>query len=116
MNKAHCFTAALVAAMPLAGASAQTACTYPESVGVIPDGNTATSEQMLGAQRLVKAYVQTMEEYLACLDTEVAALGDEATEAHLLIRDKRHNAAVEAMEAVAGDFNYAVRVYKARTE
>ena len=108
--------AALAAFLPLAGASAQTACTYPEPVGVIPDGKSATSEQMLATQKLVKAYVKTMEEYLTCLDAEVLALGEDASEAHLLIRDKRHNAAVVAMEAVAGEFNFAVREFKARDE
>ena len=69
---------------------------------------------MLEAQKAVKAYVAAMDEYLACLEAEVVALGDQATDERRLMRDKRHNAALDAMDKTTSQFNQAVREYKAR--
>lgn len=104
-------TTAMATLMLCAGAWA--GCPYPERMAELPDGKTASKEDMLAAQKSVKAYVEEMEAYLRCLEDEIAALGEEATEEHVLIRDKRHNAAVDAMDTVAANFNFAVREYKA---
>jgi hypothetical protein len=98
----------------LTGAVAHAACSYPRAPQDLPDGNTATTEQMLTAQNAVKEYVAAIEQYLDCLDAEVAALGDAASEERILMRDKRHNAAIDAMDKTASEFNQAVRQYKAR--
>ncbi|MFK8015012.1 MAG: hypothetical protein AB8G17_06195 [Gammaproteobacteria bacterium] len=95
-------------------ATAFAACPYPTSPKDLPSGETEGKEDMMTAQKAVKAYVASMEEYLKCLDTEVAALGEGASEEQRLMRDKRYNAAVEQMDGVAGRFNQAVRTYKAR--
>ncbi|HNP34491.1 MAG TPA: hypothetical protein PKK10_01450 [Woeseiaceae bacterium] len=98
------------------------ACDYPKRVDV-PNGESATKEDMLAGQKSVKEYVAAMEEYLACLDQEeqdALALMPDITEEDRTGRTetltKKHNAAVEEMETVAAKFNEAVRAYKAKAE
>jgi len=89
------------------------ACPYPDDVS-IPDGSTATESEMLDGQKMVKAYMAEMDEYLECLDEESTALGENETEDQAAMHVKRHNAAVDAMEKVAASFNEQIRSYKAR--
>jgi hypothetical protein len=69
---------------------------------------------MTAAQQRMQAYMGKMQQYLDCLEQEEAALPEEQrtteTRAHTV---KRYNAAVEAMESLAAQFNEQVRAYKA---
>ncbi len=87
------------------------ACPYPESV-TVPDGTTATTEEMVDGQTRIKKYMAEMEAYLDCLDQEEADLGREPTAEELQLHNQRHNAAVDEMEKVAAEFNEQVRAYK----
>ena len=98
------------------------ACDYPQRADV-PNGSTASKEEMVAGQKSVKAFMAAMEEYLACLeDNEKAAIAEmtEITEEERASRDaaltKKYNAAVEEMEVVAARFNEEVRAYKAQAE
>lgn len=90
----------------------------------IPDAESATKEQMLEAQTVVKEYLAVAEAYLACLDEEAAAIQvdeqdwDAAQEAAMQkkILDRRYNAASDEMLVVAERYNQTVRAYKAREE
>jgi hypothetical protein len=66
-------------------------------------------EQLLTAQGEIKTYMAAMEVYLACLNGELEAKGDEFKS--LMVT--RHNAAVTEMESVAAAFNDQVKAYKA---
>jgi hypothetical protein len=63
-----------VAAVPFLlamGATAQAACTYPQAPQSVPNGATATKDEMLAAQGGIKEYATAVQEtYLACLDKE----------------------------------------------
>ena len=94
-------------------------CTAPPSP-TLPDGATATMEQMLAGQKAVKAYQAVNTDYRACLDplvtaAEVAAAGDspgpELTNT-LAQLNEDYNASVSSEEQVANDFNAALRAYK----
>lgn len=95
------------------------ACEYPSRVDV-PDGATASKEDMIAAQRGVKAYMAAMDEYLNCIEGDEAAavlsLGDDVDEDAKRQRadmfNKKYNAAVEQMNLVAEEFNVQVRAYK----
>lgn len=102
------------------------ACDYPKRVDV-PDGATATKDEMIAGQRDVKSYIGDMETYLACIEAEEAqamlASGDEGEEGDEEARlqreemfNKKYNAAVEEMNLVAEEFNVQVRVYKSRSQ
>jgi hypothetical protein len=88
------------------------ACESP-SVVPIPDGKTSTLEQMLAAQKDVKAYQAKMNEYLACIDAEADAQGEQAPNDYKALMVNRHNAAVAEMEGVATAFNDQIKAYKA---
>jgi hypothetical protein len=98
------------------------ACDYPERADV-PDGATASKEDMLEGQTAVKDYMAAMESYLSCIEQEekdTIASMSEITEEEKASRDealtKKYNAAVEEMELVAAQFNEQVRAYKANSE
>lgn len=94
------------------------ACDYPQRVDM-PDGATASKEVMIAGQKSVKAYMATMEEYLACIEADeaaaVLALGDvdeDTKRQRAELFNKKYNAAVEEMNLVAEEFNVQVRAYK----
>jgi len=96
------------------------ACDYPQRVAV-PDGATASKEDMIAGQRGVKSYMASMEEYLACIEADeaqrVLGLGDVDDETKRQQEEtfnKKYNAAVEEMNLVAEEFNMQVRAYKDR--
>ena len=111
-----------VAAALLAAQSIAFACDYPTRAE-IPNGATATKEEMLAGQTAVKDYMASMETYLACIEQEekdtVASMSD-ITEEEVANRDaaltKKYNAAVQEMELLAAQFNEEVRAYKAKSE
>ena len=110
-------TLALLCGMPFAYA-----CDYPHRADV-PDGNTATKEEMLNGQRGIKAYMSAMEEYLSCIEAAeqdtVAGVDDldgVARQQRIDMFNKKYNAAVEEMNLIAAEFNIQVRAYKERSQ
>jgi hypothetical protein len=93
------------------GAVAEAACQYPAEIQ-IPEGASATKEQMVAANGAVKEYMGKVEDYLGCLDREEAELGDKVTDEQKQIHTARHNAAVDALNAVAARYNEQVQAYK----
>jgi hypothetical protein len=108
--------------LAIAGSVAHAECVYPRSPANVPDGRTATSEQMLTGMKEVKEYNELVTAYLACLDEkmneDITQAGPEATPEVLAqikaINAKRHNAAIEALESHAARFNEQVRTFKNR--
>jgi hypothetical protein len=97
------------------------ACDYPERIKDIPDGNSATRDQMIAGKKSVQSYIANMESYLSCIDEEeknaVKAMGDideDTKKQRSETFNKKYNAAVEEMNLVAEEFNIQVRAYKAR--
>lgn len=106
----------------LAAGAANADCVYPKAPASTPDGATATQEEMVSGMKAVKEYNAQVTEYLECLETEMAtrieAAGADApadqVEQIKAIHNKRHNAAVEELEAHATRFNEQVKTYKER--
>ncbi|HVY65777.1 MAG TPA: hypothetical protein VHH11_13220 [Gammaproteobacteria bacterium] len=105
-------TCCSVAAVAGCFAIAAAACESPSLVA-IPEGKTSTLEQMLAAQKDVKAYQAKMNEYLACIDAEADTQGEKAPAEYKALMVNRHNAAVAEMEGVAAAFNDQIKAYKA---
>lgn len=115
-----------IAALALAlGSSAGMAgdCSGPEAP-TLPDGATASMEDMLAGQKAIKAYQAANLEYMGCLEKEFTAA--EATALESTSEDDKqaaqasyqeavdaYNAAVSQEEEVAGQFNTEIREYKA---
>lgn len=105
------FAALLVCGL-LAG-NAAFGCDYPRSPAV-PNGETATQEEMLEAQQRVRAYVAAAEAYLACLESAEADPENPLPQQQAEINVKRYNAMVEEMHRVSDEYNVAVRIFKSR--
>lgn len=105
--------------------AASAECTRPESPE-IPDGATATIDDMLAAQQSIRSYMDGGNAYLECLqaahDKQRRATPrrdrekQEALAAAEAERVEKHNAMVEDMEAAAADFNTAREAFNARQQ
>ena len=107
------------------GALAQN-CSHPANPAV-PNGKTATEQEMVQGQQAVKNFMADSNAYLACLEEEGASfrdqvvndssLSDDEKKDRLAKKDKEiteaHNGAVAKQEKVAAEFNEAVRDYRA---
>jgi len=116
------YSIALIAA--LAAGNAYAACTYPTPPAKLPDGATATRDEMLAGKKLVTEFDNAIGEYNTCLQKEAdEAIGKlsgddkekEAKKAEIQkMADQKHNAAVEADEQVATRFNEQLRAYNTK--
>lgn len=106
----------------LISASLHARCLYPQDV-VIPDGTTASYEEMNNAQAAVKQYMADMEAYLDCLERQEAnaQLQQQAmvtdptltmTNTTNIPLERERNSALNAMEEMATRFNEQVRAFK----
>ncbi len=99
-------------------ATAQAACIYPRPPESMPDGRTATYEQMVATQQLVKQFDADVAAYNACLDMELKAILanpelDDARKKELAdMQAKKNNAAVDEVQSVADRFNEQLRAFK----
>jgi len=85
-------------------------CNRPWPV-VVPDGASATKEDLLKVQRDVKKYMEGGDAYLACLKREEAIVPDDPyanLEELEAVRARKHNAMIDEMELVAARFNQAL--------
>lgn len=80
----------------------------------IPNGRSATEEEMLGAQTKLKAYLASGESYLGCLDTMKAGWGETATAEQIEIHVLLYNRMVDEMQATGDLFNQSVRAFKGK--
>jgi hypothetical protein len=105
------------------GATAQAACVYPQAPQALPNGSQATEAEMKAANAQVKEYSKSVQEvYLPCLEQEknesIAALDnmdpDYTTKKASLdsIQAKKHNAALDELQAVAARWNGEIKAFK----
>ena len=115
--------ALLAMALAAATTAAYADCPYPQAPTKIPDGATATLDEMVAGQKAVAAYQKSINDYNACidkgLDDAIAKGGDQLKPEQKAdmqrVEAQKHNAAVDQLQAVADRFNEQVKVYKART-
>ena len=103
----------------LAAPSSFAACTYPKTPSALPDGATATQEEMVSSQKEVKQFMADMDLYLKCVDDEsppaAGKLNDQQKkeqEAREKVRVQKHNAAVSDEEALRDRWHDILVVYK----
>ena len=95
------------------------ACDYPERPS-IPDGSTASKDEMLAAKADITSYLAGVDEYLTCLESAEKAAVSEMSDpdpAELQRRDemlsKKFDAANDEKALVGEEFNQQVRAYNA---
>jgi len=96
--------AALLCALP-AGAE----CLLPAAPSRIPDGSSATEQEMVAAMRTLKQYNDDVDEYTKCLDFEQRRNRISFSE-----QETHRDVALNKLASVAGLFNEQVRRFKAR--
>jgi hypothetical protein len=114
----------LAAAVALFSGPAYAACTYPKAPESLPDGATATLEQMVAAQKAVKQFDQEITAYTSCIklehDATLSKEGEKMTDEQKAemsrVQVQKHNAAVEEDEALAARFNEQVKAFKAKND
>jgi hypothetical protein len=89
---------------------AHAACQRPSAISV-PDGATSTLEDMLAAQTNVKAYMAAMESYLACINEDIAAGGDDAVTEFKSAQSDMHSSAVTELETLAAAFGRELEAF-----
>ena len=95
-------------------------CAPPE-LPSLPDGGTASMDDMLNGQKAVKAFQAANLEYMGCLDPQISAAAEaaksetasDADKAAVQELEELYNSAVSREEGLAGQFNTEVREYKA---
>jgi hypothetical protein len=116
----------LSSALATTQAVAQDGCERPDRPEV-PDGASATMEEMLAGQEAVRSFQSTNMDYMKCLERSFnAAKAMAASAADEEERERAsgeyeaaveaYNAAVSAEEEVAGAFNIELREYKAANQ
>ena len=106
-----------------AAATAQADCTYPRAPDKIPDGVTASKDEMVAAKNDVSRYNNEMNAYLDCIKLEIQAIPKDAkmskddkakAEAQEKLLDQKNNAAVDELQSVATRFNEQLKIWKAK--
>ena len=93
-------------------------CTGPDAP-TLPDGATASMDDMLAGQKAVKAFQADAIAYRGCLEghmdklKEAASEGDDSAGGKYEAMTEQYNASVSAEDTLAADFNTAIRSYKA---
>jgi len=107
----------------LSASAAYADCPYPAAPDKLPDGASATLQDMLAGQKAVGEYNKAVNDYVACIDKEVedaiAKAGDKIKPEQKAdmqrVETQKHNAAIDQLQSIADRFNEQVKVFKARS-
>ena len=114
----------ILASMLLVAAPITFACDYPKRPE-IPEGSTASKEEMISASKAVKTFQAGISAYRECLDAESAAMiaeleigqaDEEDINNRKAASTKKYNASVDEEELLVARFNAAVQAYKAKQQ
>ena len=100
----------------LCASSAFADCTVPDNNVQIPDGSTATKDEMIAAQKAVQAYDAAVKTYTDCLQQEQQAQLDAGGDKVKLQKKyaELNNVQVEKVQQLADKFNTELRAYKSK--
>src|ERR1700744_6048553 len=116
-------TSLAIAALAVAAQASAAGCTYPKAPENIPDGTTASKEDMIAGMKAMRAYNDLIKTYTDCLksehDDQVAkidqSLAQDKKDAQKADLDKvlaqKNDAAVDEAQAVTGRFNAQIHAY-----
>lgn len=84
-------------------------CHLPPAPSKMPQGATASKQQMVTAMQTIREYNHDVQTYLKCLDFEVRQNQMSADDQVSL-----HNAAVDQLQRIAAEFNKQVGIFKSK--
>ena len=85
-------------------------CVLPPAPSKIPDGNTASEQEMVTAMQTLKEYNGDVETYTKCLEFEAKQNRLSHTD-----EERMHNTAGDTLTKIAAKFNEQVRTFKAKS-
>lgn len=97
--KVSTLVALIVLLTPVAGLAD---CPDVQDAPLVPDGSTASRDEMMTANKAILDYHAAVDAYLECLRKSGAPVA-------------RENRAIDKLENVAAKYNTAVRTYKKRS-
>ena len=108
--------AALGIALASFSLAAHADCSYPKAPSAMPDGKTASEAEMVDAMKAFKAYNDEVTAFGSCLDLETKnkAAGTAQLMQLKTMQAKKHNAAIDELQAKAKLFNEQVRIFKSK--
>jgi hypothetical protein len=89
--------------------SAEADCVLPAPPSHIPDGTSASDQEMLAAVRTFKQYNDDVDEYTKCLDFE-----RRRNLISIYVLETQRSSALTTLATVVGRFNEQVRRFKSR--
>ena len=100
---------AVATAAYLVSFAAHADCVLPPAPSKIPDGSSASEQEMITAMQTLKEYNADVDTYLKCLEFETTQTRLSAGD-----QEKLHNTAVDTLQKVASKFNEQVRTFKSK--
>lgn len=85
-------------------------CVLPPAPSKIPNGSSASEQEMLTAMQTLKEYNGDVDTYTKCLEFEAKQNRLSHTD-----EERMHNTAVETLQKVAAKFNEQVRTFKSKS-
>lgn len=91
-------------------------CSYNTTTPIVPDGNIATKDELISAQKRIKVYQDNLLDFRECLTLKEQALSPEAEdyEAKKAALLARSDESIDIENKVAAEFNEAIQIYKSR--
>lgn len=91
-------------------------CEYNKTTPIIPDGNIATKDELIAAQKRIKAYQEGLLDFRECLVDAEKTLDPEAEdfESVKAALVARSNESIDLEQSVANEFNNAIKIYNDR--
>jgi hypothetical protein len=116
------FSKIFVASVLVFSTSLAIACDYPERP-TIPDGATASKDELLAAKDAIQTFMANVDTYLQCVESEekaaIAELDNPSPE-EMQRRDellnKKFDAANEEKALLGEQFNQQIRIYNAKVK
>lgn len=95
-----------------ASAYSESQCLEPRAP-IIPDGNIASKDEIIGASKALKAFQEELRKYRSCLSNKSSLIKaedvDSTTEKFVLLQ--RYNDSVDSETLAANKFNQALRTF-----
>lgn len=88
-------------------------CKFPDPPTSL-NGADATADEMKAAGTNIRSFVSEMQESLACIDKVQTDLEDNISNEQKAMLTSMYNNGVDQLNAVAGEYNDQVKIFKAR--
>ncbi len=114
VSRAMLLIAAGAVGSALVSLGARAECAQPPHPPQMPQGATATDEEMKAGRVALQKYVNFLEDYGTCLDNELKGLPADAKPEIKAALVSKGDAAIEAAHEIADIYAIQLRAFKAR--